>query len=89
MMISRWPNNRASREYLPGPRNTTAAVIMAVRTRDNFASNRLGVGACHKENPMPSAPTPATTPAIGVSRPSSNAAPDASPISDSIHVPVE
>ena len=85
MMISRCPNRWASSEYLPGPRKTTATIMMPVRTRDSFESNRFGAGAGHTEKPIPRVHTPAIRPAIGVSRPISNAAPDASHMAAPIH----
>ena len=56
-----------------------AAVIMAAKMADNLASKRFGVGAGIRENPMPKAPRPAMTPAIGVKRPATNVAPASSP----------
>ncbi len=64
-----------------------ATVIIAAKTSDSFASNKLGDGAGKMENPTPSASKPKSTPATGVRMPISNAAPAMRPTIAPSHIP--
>lgn len=76
-MILRRPNRRASTENAPGPSRTSSTSIVPAKNTAAFESNKLGVDAGSMENMIATAPTPTRQPAMGVKKPTSKRAPDA------------
>jgi len=65
MMISRRPNNRASSEKAPGPRQMTAAAITVAKAAVSLVSNTSTAGAANQEHMLP---RPASTATMAAKR---------------------
>jgi hypothetical protein len=76
-MISRRPNTRASTENRPGPAPMMARSIVNAKISAGFESNKFGVEAGSQESATPTAPSPTTTPANGVRKPTKHRPPEA------------
>lgn len=76
-MILRRPNKRASTENAPGPSRMSSTSTVPAKITAVFESNKLGVHAGSRESMIATAPAPTKQPAMGVKKPTSKSAPDA------------
>jgi len=86
MMISRRPNRRASSENAPGPRQTIAIAIAAVRITASLVTNRFGAGSGNHGNKLATLISPPTKTARGVIYPIKAKAPLATVSRPTAHI---
>ena len=75
MTSSRRPNNRASSEYAPGPRNISATAIMTTKIVANQESSKFTIGVGNPNSAKQQLPTAISKPAMGVRKPIKSATP--------------